>query len=297
MPFQFGKAFNMNLSLSDGKWYDSPNGKIWKLGISSKGSHSINLIFSRLHLAKGASMYIYNDERDMLMGPFNYNNTNTAAGEFITDLVKGSSITIELFETSSEPASELVISKVIQGYVNTFSSGFGQSETCNIDIDCPVGQPFQIESNAISRLLVANGTGFCSGALVNNSCADFTPYLLTANHCLVGNPGAFVFRFQYKSPTPRCDGLGGGGNSLVNIFYNGSQIVANQAATDFGLLQMNIRPSHENASMLGWSRNIGGIPGTAGIHHPRGDLMKIAIDNNVPQIFPGNFLGTPPNSH
>ncbi|OYX08893.1 MAG: hypothetical protein B7Z16_18910, partial [Algoriphagus sp. 32-45-6] len=60
---------------------------------------------------------------------------------------------------------------------------------------------------------------------------------------------------------------------------------------------MNNRPDHANVSFLGWSRNSVGIPNTAGIHHPRGDLMKISIDNNAPQIFPGNFLQTPVNTH
>lgn len=67
----------------------------------------------------------------------------------------------------------------------------------------------------------------------------------------MGNPGDFVFRFQYRSPSPQCDGQGGGGDSQVNIFYNGSQLAANNADTDFGLLLMNNRPDHANVSFLG----------------------------------------------
>ncbi|MFD2036924.1 T9SS type A sorting domain-containing protein [Belliella marina] len=296
-PFQFGKEFDLNLSLEDGKWYDFHEGKIWKLRISSKNAFSLNLVFSRLHLSEGARMYIYNDDRDMMMGPFDHNNVHTAQGDFITDLIKGSSITIELYEPNENPVSHLIISKVIHGFVNTFSSGFGQSAPCNIDIDCPIGQPFELESYSVSRLLVANGTSFCSGALVNTTCTDLNPFLLTADHCLAGNPGAYVFRFQYRSPSPRCDGLGGGGNSFINIFYNGAQVRARNEDTDFGLLEMDTRPNHENVSFLGWTRNTQDISNTAGIHHPRGDLMKISVDEEAPNFFPGNFLGTPANTH
>jgi len=281
IPFQFGKGFDMNLSLDEGKWYETSGGKTWKLMISSKGAYSLNLIFSKLKLADGARMYIYNEERNMLMGPFDKSNAEMGEGELVTDLVKGSSITIELFEPRNDPESELVISKVVHGFVDTFSAGFGQSAPCNIDIDCPEGQPFELESHAVARLLVNNGQSFCSGALVNNTCNDFTPYLLTANHCLLGNPGNYVFRFQYRSPTPRCDGQGGGGNTQVNIFYNGSQVTANHADTDFGLLLMTTRPSHENIAALGWSRNNNPSIDNTIIHHPAGDLMKIARGSNI----------------
>lgn len=75
IPFQFGKAFDMDLSLDDGKWYESPGGKVWKLRITSDNSYSLNLVFSKLNLGEGARMYIYNDQRNMLVGPFDNNNT------------------------------------------------------------------------------------------------------------------------------------------------------------------------------------------------------------------------------
>ena len=57
---------------------------------------------------------------------------------------------------------------------------------------------------------------------------------------------------------------------------------ANRQASDFALLELTRRPSHTNLSYLGWSREVVGITSTAGIHHPRGDLMKIGVDQDVP---------------
>lgn len=181
------------------------------------------------------------------MGPINNKNRGDKE-EFWTDLLSGPSAIIELYEPDNSGKSELVISNVIHGFVDTFSSGFGLSAPCNIDIDCSEGQPFGMESHAISRLLVQNGQSFCSGALINNTCNDYTPYLLTANHCMLGNPSNYVFRFQYRSPTPRCDGQGGGGDNLVTIFYNGSQLQTSHPDTDFALLLLNQQPTHENVS-------------------------------------------------
>lgn len=280
-PFQFGKAHEMNIGLKDGKWYEEESQRRWKLKISSRDAYSINLIFDKLILPDGAELYIYDQGRTVIMGPINHGNSD-GSDEFWTELLPGSGIILELIghNEALEQAS-LNISRVIHGFIDTFSIGFGQSAPCNIDIDCPVGMPFSQESNAVARLLIDNGERFCSGAMVNNTCLDFTPYLLTADHCLDPGVSNWVFRFQYRSPNPRCDGQGGGTNNPINIFYNGAVVRANRWESDFALLELNTRSFHPELSYLGWSRTIAGITNTAGIYHPRGDLMKISIDNGV----------------
>ena len=233
-------------------------------------------------LPEGVELYIFDEKKTVIMGPIN-NKNSIGADEFWTDLLPGNAIILELVGNEKElEAVDLNIFKVIHGFIDTFSVGFGQSEPCNIDIDCPVGQPFEEESDAVARLLVADGEGFCSGSMINNTCLDFTPYLLTADHCLDPNTNNWVFRFQYRSPNPRCDEQGGGTNNPAYIYYNGAVVRANRQQTDFALLELNTQPSHPNLSYLGWSRVAAGITNTAGIHHPKGDLMKISIDNNAP---------------
>ena len=39
------------------------------------------------------------------------------------------------------------------------------------------------------------GFAVCTGALVNNTAENGTPYFLTANHCL-GNPNTWVYYFN-----------------------------------------------------------------------------------------------------
>ena len=55
-------------------------------------------------------------------------------------------------------------------------------------------------------MLVTGGSGFCSGALVNNTSNDGTPYFLTANHCVgSGTVTGWAFRFNWRSDASVAD--------------------------------------------------------------------------------------------
>ena len=69
VPFRFGKGFEVDFSLKDGKWRKTRDGRVWNLKIHSKGAYSINLILDELHLPKGGELYLYNENRDAIYGP------------------------------------------------------------------------------------------------------------------------------------------------------------------------------------------------------------------------------------
>jgi hypothetical protein len=69
VPFRFGKGFEVDFSLKDGKWRKTRDGRVWNLKIRSKGAYSINLILDELHLPKGGELYLYNENRDVMYGP------------------------------------------------------------------------------------------------------------------------------------------------------------------------------------------------------------------------------------
>lgn len=166
-------------------------GKLWKLEIFSENALSINLIFDDFYLATSAKLIIYNKEKSMVMGPIT-SEVNNEYKSFATDIIKGQSIVLELFEPyHAEGTSSLNVTKVIHGYVNLFNTnfpgvtpGFDASAPCHNDINCPVGNPLQEESYSVAMVLLANNTRHCSGVLVSNECQDFTPNFLTAFHCV-----------------------------------------------------------------------------------------------------------------
>jgi hypothetical protein len=69
VPFRFGKGFEVDFSLKDGKWRETRDGRVWNLKIRSKGAYSINLILDELHLPKGGELHLYNENRDVMYGP------------------------------------------------------------------------------------------------------------------------------------------------------------------------------------------------------------------------------------
>lgn len=72
--------------------------------------------------------------------------------------------------------------------------------------------------------------------------------------------------------------------------FNGSTLRANNAGSDFCLVQLNQTPAaNSGINYAGWSRNTVGIQQTTIIHHPAGDVMKITRDIDAPTQ--ATFLG------
>jgi hypothetical protein len=219
------------------------------------------------------------------MGPFT-NEYNNDTGVLGTDVIKGSSIILELFEPENQIGkSKLKISEVIHGYKDV-QNNYGDAMGCNIDINCTQGSNWQAESNSVAMIIV-NGNRWCSGVLLNNSCQDYTPNFLTAFHCLdtdsngilsqqeMNSVQSWVFRFRYKSQS--CNGP----ENLVFYSFSGSTFKAGKGDIDFALLQLNQRPSAQSGiTYAGWRRSTNTPTSTASIHHPKGDVMKISIDNH-----------------
>ena len=108
VPPRFGKDIDVNYTLSNsGNWENVEGGKLWKLEILSENAISLNLIFEDFYLAKGSEINIYNKEMSMLMGPIT-SDVNNEYKSFATDIIKGQSIILELFEPGySEGLSSL----------------------------------------------------------------------------------------------------------------------------------------------------------------------------------------------
>ena len=190
-------------------------------------------------------------------------------------------IPIILFSPDSEleiKEDDIVINDIYLGLETTyaFDSAFGTSLPCNINVACDEGIGWDCQISSVCKIIIGNSA--CSGSLVNNDCCDLTPYILTANHCVTGaSPANMTFRFNYQSP--QCDS-----NEEPNpsqwIVFSGSQLRSNWNGTDFGLLEL-FEEGVEGISYAGWNREAN--PPTnevTCIHHPAGDVKKIAINTN-----------------
>ena len=155
-----------------------------------------------------------------------------------------------------------------------------------VNINCSEGQNWQDEKRAVARILLTfpDGVGWCSGALINNTSENFSPYLLTANHCLrnyydaVSNASAPNLIFYWDYEFSGCDNQSAEPTIKQTI---GATIVANNSISDFALLQLTQNPrnlTNFNPYYLGWDRSGStGGSGGVGIHHPMGDVKKLSL--------------------
>ena len=117
---------------------------------------------------------------------------------FWTPVLDGASATIELeLDRGVEPGDAMLSLPMIShlgtpgASLKALSSYIGQSEACEVDVACiapSLQQQIASAANAVARMMVTvSGTTYlCSGTLLNDSRGSFTPYFLSANHCVTG---------------------------------------------------------------------------------------------------------------
>lgn len=278
-PFRFGYEIDADIDIKkDGLQKEFHNGdKLWLLKIHSKGAFSINLIYDNFKLSKGSAFFIYNEDKTEILGAFTPELCNNKDNVFATGLVQGDTIILEYYEPES--ANGVIhINKVIHGY-----RLLNDSASCNIDVMCTLGDDWRNEIRAVCLIIIGGGAG--SGCLINNTSKDFKPYILTARHNFFDDtntgstpnrsPGTSVFRFKFWKPN-----CGSGTPSTPYQEHNGAYLRAQYRPTDFALLELTSRPNIPNLYCAGWDRTTTAASNATGIHHPRGDAMKICYSQN-----------------
>jgi lysyl endopeptidase len=305
-PWRFGYKYQTNFTLENsGNWTTLPNGgRLWQLGISCPNAMTINLLLEDFELPSGAYLYLYDVDQTNRVGAYTTRN-NRDDGLLGTELVHGNQIIVEYYEPAGVMGQgSFTISDVIHGYRSLktiqdelWGKALNSSGDCNVDVFCPLGTGWEDQIRSVA-MIVVSGSGICSGALINNTCDDGTPYFLTANHCLAGGTGNWAFRFNWDCPVANVS-CATTANSVnpgppYDQTANGATILSNGTVSDFGLLQidnMTITDAQNwNLFYAGWD-NTDALTVTqgTGIHHPSGDLKKICReDQSLTQNTAGN---------
>jgi hypothetical protein len=288
-PWRFGVEQEVTFNLENsGTWTFEEGMHVWRLGFNCPDALNVSFMLSKFILPKEAELYIYNAQRTAFLGSFTLENNKEWEGLSL-GVLDGFSMILEYHESpATHGMGEIEVNQVIHGYRSLLNhqdavlaemadrmGPFGNSGACNINVNCPEGADWQTEKRSVA-LIVNGGSAWCTGALVNNTANDGTPYFLTANHC-VGSPNTWVYYFNHESSS--CSGSTGPTNQSVS---GGSLLVAN-GGSDFALIELSSSPpSSYNVEYAGWD-NSGAIPSSAvGIHHPSGDVKKICFENDAP---------------
>jgi len=278
--YPFAHSFQVDITpQNNGKWSSVNGYNIWQVGIYSEGAYSLNVIFDKYKLPEGAKLFLCNGTRTKTFGAFTSEN-NKPSGILAATPVAGDLIYIEYEEPNNASfKGELKIGTVNHDYKNIFGASYrrplGESESCNPDVNCPVGQEWHKEKRATTRLIV-NGNELCTGVLVSNTLEDKTPYLLTANHCIENSEEATKTLLYFNYESPNCNKLDG----IAEQQISSTEYIAGAADLDFTLVKLSVYPPAEYQPYLaGWSRDDSPPSSSVCIHHPKGDVKKIAIDN------------------
>lgn len=283
-PWRFGHNNYTDLGTQNaGTWYDLPNGdRIWLLKVICDKALTVNLTFDQTEIPEGNELFVYDPAKTMILGKFSA--YHLYEGELGTELVPGSEVIVEYYVPSfnKDNVGNVHLYRVTHGYRTAgefMEKAFGSSGNCNMNVNCPDGAAWVNQRNS-AVMLVSGGSGFCSGALINNTLNDGKPYVLTANHCY-SNPTNWVFRFNWQATA-----CANPGSSPTFQSLSGAVLRSRRTPSDFALVEItgglvnNTVPLTYNPYFSGWNNSSTPPSTTVSIHHPSGDIKKIAFDDN-----------------
>lgn len=284
--YKFMTDFNRGNS---GTSFVLPDGtKVWRLGISSPGALSINVLFTEYELPPGARLFLYNESRTHILGSFTDEN-NSDLGILPVAPVDGDRLVIEYQEPArAEFPGRLTVGEVNHAYRDWRGKEPDEGKTSLDGI--PALSCYATDSDLYARagrsvvLMIIDGVTGCTGTLVNNTAGDGKPYLLTASHCLnksftVANPdyekiaNSIVCFYQYDSPLCRPVVRGTEELSTASAHYR-----AVFEWNDMALLELpEMPPAYYQPYLSGWMIDGAGRPPYFCIQHPSFSTKRISL--------------------
>lgn len=265
-------------SARDGLWETLADGSsLWRLRLDAPGARSIAPRIVTLELPAAGRVWFYDPERREVARPFGRAQRAPNGALGLPPVTGGEAVLEVWVPRGGRRATRVVIDGLDYGYRGEAKN----HGTCNVDFVCPEGDGWRNQGRAVVRMLIqtSGGAGFCTGTLLHNTSGDFTPYVLTANHCQINaeNAGTIVFTWNFQAPS--CGQRDGGVEAQQQT---GSILRAAYEPTDMLLVELAQRPDPSfGVYYAGWDASGNRPQAAVGIHHPRGHVKSISFDHDA----------------
>ncbi len=294
---------------SQGNWTLLEDGtQVWQLRLRVPDAQGLLLFYEDFNLPLGAQMFVYSPLTNQVLGAYT-GESRLRTDRLFTGVVYGEEVIVEYQAPADNFIVPFHIWRVDVVYKDAgpekdlLSFGFGSSSTCHDNVACPEAAEWQNERNAAARIIVVveEGSGYCTGTLINNTAQDGRLLFLSAFHCMdTYTPIYDLWRFDFYYSGTNCT------NPTVEPDFRsvlGCDSLAGRRAMDFLLLDLYTETTlGMEFYFAGWDRSGVAPDSTTIIHHPRGDIQKIAQANTNATVFTNqinwsNGVTTPPNHH
>ncbi|MDP3227941.1 MAG: serine protease [Acidovorax sp.] len=177
-----------------------------------------------------------------------------------------------IFENLSLPTEADLADAARQG-----TKDIGDADLCNLDSTCY--NDGASERNAVARMVYVKSGGayLCTGTLLNDGNSSGIPYFLSANHCISEQTVASTLQTNWFFRSSSCNS--GALQNASTRKVGGARLLYASADTDISFMQLNDTPP-AGAVFAGWDATSVAVGSSIiGLHHPRGDLLKLSMGN------------------
>lgn len=285
-------------TLQQFRWTPTASGgQVAAISFSAEGAHGLRLGVVARQLPLGAVLRVYRQadtgtvfqisgqevlqriQRNVQAGDTSLDGQTWWTPDMGSDEV---TLELDLPAGASLSALEIAVPRVSHIFENLsipteeeLSTKINESAWCQLDASCY--EAYANQRNAVARMIFTSGanTYACTGTLLNDTQSSGTPYFLTANHCISTQAEASTLQTDWFYRAAVCDNRTLSSTTAKRL--NGATLLYAASATDTALLKLNDAPP-AGAYFAGWdaSTQTTGLP-VVGLHHPRGDLLKVSL--------------------
>jgi len=176
--------------------------------------------------------------------------------------------------------SLVLVSRVAHGYRGGLAAeALPKADACEVDVACAVADSWRDEVRSAARYTYPSDMFIylCSGQLVMDQPGSFRPWLLTADHCGVGESNDQDVIVYWNDQASACGGPRDGSHDQTQL---GAVYRWADRISDTMLMELlSPPPASYDVFHAGWDASDADVTGVVGIHHPAGDEKSISVSD------------------